>query len=344
MLRQLISLRRKEVFRVLCITLVLIALSSFGFAYFEGQPRREVEVLDAIWWSVVTMTTVGYGDLYPETNAGRYLVALPTMLLGISILGYVLSLFAQLLVELQSRRKRGLENLKMQQHVLIIHYPGEERILSVLKELKLDPKTQAAEVVLVAENLSELPPSLEEAEVRFVQGDPALSATLERADIQHAAFAIILARNPLDPHSDHFSLAAVLTCDALNPGLQSVVECVSAERVNLMKRAGAHSVVCVADFASSLLVQEAIDPGAVSALRQLVNNEDGEQIYVVPLKAHQAEPFGKVAAQLSEKRLLAIGFQVDGQISLNPEVGLSVPPDAELLCLGKHRLESIEIA
>ena len=343
-LRRLTHLRRIDALRVLGMTILVVGFAAWGFKYFEGGANPNIDVLDAIWWALVTMTTVGYGDLYPVTTAGRYLIALPTMLLGISILGYVLSLFAQLLIDVQSQRKRGLVSLAMQNHVLIIHYPGEERILSLLKELRLDPKTESSEIVLVAEELAELPPSLCEAEVSSVRRDPASTATLERAAISRANVAIVLARNPLDPHSDHFSIAAVLTCEQLNSELQSVVECVSPHRVELMKRAGADSVVCVADLTSSLLVQEAIDPGSVGALRQLVNNELGEQIYVVPLASTKSLPFERVAKKLSESRLLAIGFQLGEKIRLNPEAQVLVPQGAEILCIGEERMEEVKVA
>lgn len=45
-----------------------------------------------VWYALVTITTVGYGDLAPQTMGGRFIVALPLMALGIGLLGYVLSL------------------------------------------------------------------------------------------------------------------------------------------------------------------------------------------------------------------------------------------------------------
>ena len=53
---------------------------------------------DAIWWAFVTITTVGYGDLYPVTTAGR-LVAAGLMVAGIALLGSVTATFASWFVE-----------------------------------------------------------------------------------------------------------------------------------------------------------------------------------------------------------------------------------------------------
>lgn len=52
---------------------------------------------DALWWAVVTITTVGYGDLYPVTAAGR-ITGFFVMLAGIGIIGALASIFASFLV------------------------------------------------------------------------------------------------------------------------------------------------------------------------------------------------------------------------------------------------------
>jgi voltage-gated potassium channel len=57
----------------------------------QAQPEKFGTLSDSLWWSVVTMTTVGYGDAYPVTGAGRA-VAVATMLVGIGVLGTFISL------------------------------------------------------------------------------------------------------------------------------------------------------------------------------------------------------------------------------------------------------------
>jgi len=57
----------------------------------EAQPEMFAKYSDALWWSMITLTTVGYGDMYPVTLGGR-ITALVTLALGLGIFGTFLSL------------------------------------------------------------------------------------------------------------------------------------------------------------------------------------------------------------------------------------------------------------
>lgn len=69
------------------ITLLLIVFSSIAILIFEERPGGNItSAEDALWWTVVTLTTVGYGDHYPVTSGGR-IVALLLMTAGIGLFG-----------------------------------------------------------------------------------------------------------------------------------------------------------------------------------------------------------------------------------------------------------------
>ncbi|WP_145361284.1 ion transporter [Alienimonas californiensis] len=82
--RALIASRRKiEVFTVCVLTLVVI-LGSMMYLI-EGEENGFTSIPRSIYWAIVTLTTVGYGDISPRTNLGQFLAA-AIMLLGYSIL------------------------------------------------------------------------------------------------------------------------------------------------------------------------------------------------------------------------------------------------------------------
>jgi voltage-gated potassium channel len=73
--------------------------SAVGFTMAEdvGDGRRIQSFFDALWWSAATVTTVGYGDIYPVTAVGR-VIAVFTMVVGISTLAVVTARIAQFLI------------------------------------------------------------------------------------------------------------------------------------------------------------------------------------------------------------------------------------------------------
>jgi voltage-gated potassium channel len=75
---------------VVIIVIMFSAVAMYEFEH-EAQPKAFARLSDAIWWAIITLTTVGYGDIYPITIGGR-LIAILTMIIGTGIFGTFISL------------------------------------------------------------------------------------------------------------------------------------------------------------------------------------------------------------------------------------------------------------
>jgi voltage-gated potassium channel len=95
---QAMVMAREQIILFMSITLVLIYFAAVGIYYFENeaQPEYFSSIFDSLWWSIVTLTTVGYGDVYPITIGGRVftffilliglgIVAIPTGIISSSL-------------------------------------------------------------------------------------------------------------------------------------------------------------------------------------------------------------------------------------------------------------------
>lgn len=323
--------------KVTLAALATVAFSASGFLYFEQPTRPDLDWSDAVWWAFVTMTTVGYGDYFPETTMGRYLIAFPTMLFGISVLGYVLSTVATSLLEARSKELRGMTQARLRDHVIILHYPGLGRVTALLDELAADDKTRGRPVVLLDPELEELPPELAGRGVTFVHGDPVKAAVLDRAAATTARYAIVLARDPMDGMSDNHTLAAVLTLEQHSPQIHSVAECIDPERVELLARSGADSVVCLSELSSNLLVQEAVDPGVQRVLKQITSNTHGQQIYLVDIRALPEWTYACACRLLGEQGAMPIGLERGSDVWLNAKPEHTVKAGDRLVCIAATR-------
>ncbi len=83
------------------LTLITSAVA-FTIAEDVGEGRRVGSFFDALWWSASTITTVGYGDIYPVTVQGK-IIAVFTMVVGVSTLAVVTARIAQFLVSSENK-------------------------------------------------------------------------------------------------------------------------------------------------------------------------------------------------------------------------------------------------
>jgi voltage-gated potassium channel len=90
--------RKSALASALTIMVLLVAFSSAAILIAEDKPESNIKTAeDAIWWSVTTITTVGYGDRYPITIEGR-IIAMVLMLCGVGLFGVISGFVASLLV------------------------------------------------------------------------------------------------------------------------------------------------------------------------------------------------------------------------------------------------------
>ncbi|MEZ6059212.1 MAG: ion transporter [Planctomycetaceae bacterium] len=89
---------REEIVLFLCVTAMLMYLSSVGIYYFEHEAQPDVfaSVFHSMWWAVATLTTVGYGDVYPVTVGGRVFTFF-VLLIGLGIVSVPAGLVASAL-------------------------------------------------------------------------------------------------------------------------------------------------------------------------------------------------------------------------------------------------------
>ncbi len=111
------AFRRYRIFEIILVSVVLVILSADLFLMFETTSDSLFKSFaDALWFSVVTVATVGYGDVYPKTPQGRILAVL-LIIFGVSIFGIVTASISSYLVEQDIKDERRSEEQKIQELV-----------------------------------------------------------------------------------------------------------------------------------------------------------------------------------------------------------------------------------
>ena len=113
---------RENLHRLFLLIAALIMFSTVGLVVFE----KDISWPNALWWSMVTLTTVGYGDIAPTTFGGRLIGAI-TMLFGIGVLGMFTASIASVFVEQKLRMNRGMSSFDFDNHIIICEWNHRAR-------------------------------------------------------------------------------------------------------------------------------------------------------------------------------------------------------------------------
>lgn len=338
-----VFVRTREGLKVLLFALAFITFAAVGFYLAERPQHPEYSALDGLWWAVVTMTTVGYGDISPETTVGRFLVAFPAMLAGGGVIAYGLSTVTTWLIEQKHREIRGMNALALKDHVLLVNYPGPSKLLDMLDELRSDEKNSSRAVVLLTDSIDELPAELVSRDLRFVHGAPINEAALHRACVVDANRIIVFAPQERDENSDSANLGVVVGLMATETRARVVVECVAPSHKRLMLKAGASLAVCVTELSTLLLAQASQGEGMQELFADLASNRTPQQVDAVRLRLDGSSHvgFGTLADALASDEIILIGVRRGDEQIVNPGRRFDLKSHDELLVISSARPREI---
>lgn len=296
---------------------------------------------DSLWWGLVTITTVGFGDITPVTTLGRFIGGammvggMFTLAMFAGIVGHSL-LHAVLSIREEQFRMSGYVN-----HIVVCGYEmGSGMLLDVLvREINTDDRP----VVLFSptERPRGLPP-----EFMWVQGDPTKESELDKARIAHAANVIITGSRRIKPQQA--DATTILTAFTIRSHLGKsplaakrkepvliVAEVLDSENVQHARAAGADEVVETRRVGYSLLAHAVTYPGIADVTSRVVF-AGSQNLYVGAIPGDVVVPaaFDEISWKIRE----ATGSLVIGV--LDPKTGKELvnPPNDHLVLAGMEVL------
>ncbi|QSG06271.1 NAD-binding protein [Halapricum desulfuricans] len=223
---------------------------------------------DAFYFTLVTASTVGYGDLTAATQIGR-LFSTSVLVIGVASFGVaagtllgpaIEARFAAALGQMSEAQLSMLED-----HIIVMGY-GE------LTEPILEGLDEARTSFIVVTPDRERASSLRDRELNVLIGDPSDEQPLYDAGIERATGVVAATNN------DAEDALAILTARELNPEIRIVAAATDRQNIDKLRRAGADAVISPAVIGGHLLVQSALGEAEVESVADRILGTSGEEV------------------------------------------------------------------
>lgn len=286
----------------------LLAITAFGAYIFEvGINKGFRSVWDTLWWTVVTITTVGYGDKYPVTIGGK-IIGTIMMVLGVATMGIVTGRIASFLVDKKIKARGGLIVLERKRgHFIICGWKSElETILEDI--LKVNPRLSPSDIVLIndtdpqkIEHIRSIP---QFKTVKYIKGDYIDEKVLQRANVKHASTVLILADSSKDlsvQEVDSRTVMAAITIDAMNKNIYTCAELIEEKFEKYLRLANCDEIILTREYSRTLIANAASASGMSHIAAELLKPEKGGLEAIEIPQGFVGKPFGELEHYFKEK-------------------------------------------
>ena len=290
---RLFEIMKSKIVIASVLTLIVFTILMFIIFISEQKTNSSINTLfDAIWYTLVTITPVGYGDITPHSILGRS-SAMILLLAGVALFGALSGKFASFLFDRQQKKDRGLLKMnKMKNHFLICGWkPNFERILEGI--LLANPEIPPEKITLLNNSsqteMEKIKVDSRFKNIHYIHGDFTDEDTLLKSQIKTAERTLILADNSenfSNLETDSRTVLAVITIKNLNPKIYCVAEIIDSKFEKHLSLAHCDEIILSADYGQNLLIQASSGKGMSHILRELISEENDSGILIcdIPTK------------------------------------------------------------
>jgi voltage-gated potassium channel len=301
---------KKRLYIILLSAFIVVMTGSIGYyIIFNGQPK----FMDCIYMTVVSLTTVGYGEIIEITgNVPAQIFTMVLITFGVGIILYSISTITAVIVEGELtgilRKKKMIKQIqKLKNHIIVCG--GGETGRPVLVELSKNKEL----FVLIEQNEETIERCKSIDNLLYIQGDATEDENLMAAGIKNASGIIVVLP------SDKDNLYVTMTARMLNKTIRIVSKMIDQNLAPKLKMAGANRVVSPNTIGALRMASEMIRPTVVDFLDSMLRSSRGN------LRIHQITV--SKDSEIVEKNLRESGIK--------DQFGL-------LVLAAKHKNEEIE--
>ncbi len=317
----------KSIAVMLGVIISVSFVSGYSFYILEGSARG-FTVEKCIYWAIVTMSTVGYGDITPETEYGMFL-ALITIIAGLGVYGYVIGRLGSMIIEEGVMKVFGMDKCKYKGHIIICGWNDVARsaAMEIIKN---------GEKVAVITKDERATGGIKGIGAFAVVGDEKVSEVLKNANVEEAKSVIICL------NSDSDTILTALAIRKVNPDIRIIADIKSEEMLELLKGQGLfENVVPHTHITGCLLASAAFEKNVAVFIEDISSSILGEYDVIeekVPEKCWMVgRSYREVFEYFKDETNASVVAVVKGdKVLINPSNELQIEEGDSLIILGSE--------
>ena len=317
---------RSRLYKAVFFTGLTFSIGIIGYFLLFGY-----SFVDAFYMTVITVTTVGFGEVHPFTSEEKVFTIF-LILSSLFTFGYAVSSFSEYLISgdffHQLKIKRVQKQIELLDgHIIVCGFGRNgKQALAKLKSYKRN--------VVVIEKNKELIKLLDESKVLNVEGDATSDDTLLKAGINKAKFLITALPSDAD------NLFVVLTANQLNNQCKIISRASKETTYNKLKIAGASNVIMPDKLGGDHMASLVVTPDVIEFVDRLtIDGDTSANLEDIDVDGLPKEYLNKTILDLDLRRktgCTVIGYKTaDNEYIINPESSLKLEAGGNLIVLGR---------
>ena len=310
--RKVVKIGFVRSFLVVAIILAYAVFSEYLLQH--NNPSSGIHTLfESLWWTMQTVTTIGYGDTPVVGFFGR-LNAIFIMVAGIGSIGFVLANLGVDIVDLHMARKLGQARTRMKKHVVICNYNDQA------VEIAQDILSEGHPVLLLGTSR----PKLEDSNVDFVSGSSLVSEDLVKAGIDKCDVAVILPdrkNESEDPAAiDAKTLVSSMSIRKKNPDVYIIAELLQRSSETHAQELGVDEVVIRGNISSMLISNAVLNPGISKLVSELFAPNGKIRFSEISIGPEfMGKSFQEFKSSIEKSGNIVVALRKGDELIVNPE-------------------------
>ena len=324
---EVITNKRFELLTLLFLLLFIVTTAGIAIYVLEECINPEITSLfDALYWSLVTITTVGYGDIAPVTDAGRA-ISMLTIISGIGMISFatsvIVSAFSERLSEI--KESRIIEQVNKHKSFLIVCGYGQ-----MAKMFFRQSKETIDNYVILDKDIKRVEQARKDG-YKVVQEDASRFEILSKFNVEHANITILCLTA-----SDVENIYITLNAKSVSRKLKVIARVNDINIVSKFEYAGADHLLMPNQVVNTMISTAITQPTMYKAIHAILTGKSVARID--EMHVHEEHSMvGKNVGELDFKKnkLLFIGLQRKGEFLFNPSVTEVIQSYDVLLLMGR---------